>query len=1567
MDPPALDAVHATLAPQSTGEDIHVTDHRDTELPKLVKTDSIFETPDSDLPPLPEEEFDEDLSLPDPTSDRDADVTSHSQLESDTSAALDLKHKLMDMESSFIPDASAHDDDRPKGADDTYLFGGSPGNGTKVDGGNTKVELPEITEEPPTPAVTHDALISHGDEIDAVTGAEEVANGTSDAEDDTMSPAAAAAQRANTRNKPHHDTEAGPEIPVRSSSKTPTRHTPPPAPGDYGMPTPSLSPDANSDGTITSLQSPLHTMASTRVLKRPSFLSSRQASNRSSVASFASDGTDVTLGADYALQSGGAAPSSSLNGSSVLSLSRLPSLGSIASINSSHSDTQPTWNRSRSSTVQSTLRADGSLTRLDEERLNGESVPETPRPYSSGGGAPTDTVIAQHIQNIHVPETVAREYRERHSARSPERKSSSLSHRKSNLTLKEQNSKIDKLSKENFDLKLKIHFLDQALQNRSDEGVKEMITRNVQLQTDLASEKKESAYLRRKVREMERKLKAQEEGIQAAKEAPSDDDASDRSERYAEMEEEILMLREVINTSENEITRLKNEAVKREVERRRIAEHVKSLTERKPSETEAGVEEAMDMWRELLEAETARREQADEDAARLRDEIKRLKADAATAASSTTNNVKNVYNINKRQQVSYSTTQSEAEQSETGTEANGTVGSNSTLVETLRHENAELRRDLSAQTSMLTSRNRERERLQQEIEELKLHARRGGVGDGGRSVAGDSIFERSVSRAHQRPSSRASGITRVTQLSDAERDEYEKRQAVLRDELAQVKMVNQDLERELNAHLDILQTVEAERDTMKRENTEITEDLQALQQERDEALANLEEKEERYEELREEAIQTIDDLEKDLEQKETDFAALQEEMKAVSERVVGLEDELSATRRKEQQLERQLEENERELEALDKKLRDTVEKNERLDVQLESCQGEIQFLRSEQDDDKIRIGEYEAAVNASEERIRDLETQMREDKRQREILDDQEKQSTQRLLDDLNGQLAKAKKELAQLRKNLSSKETEASTWKERCETLESGLREALGDIEGTRTSLVKVLQSRLRFSESKLLTFSQDVVKLTRDLEHAITSLDIAKQELAEKERVLRSRDQLLESTGLESRKLSDLLDKERVARQKDRASFDQMQRSQQSLTRTIQQNDTRTQEVENLRKQDLRKFAHAEQHLRDMLAERNNFLLGMWNRLSTLCGADFMQKNSLVDGQLPSIEVIAKNLRGFAANIDVAMRTIESIINGFRSRIREVEKCLWKDFQTLEHAIDVRTKRLDHLEKMVSAQQKQLDSQPNPIASPSHPPPINPRSASRSSSRSQSSEITKLKNENKLLKAELRFQRTTSPTRSYHSHRSSVESANLQIPQLSPEKMREAGGLPSRGSSHRASITSTLLRHHSASAVEALQLQQRQQQLLEQHRLSSASGATEPIPETDASPTRHVSQPAATSAAVAAATAAAAAQPLGAGREPLEPREQRWIHKLKELERRLKAEREARLLDRSGARKRLEEESRENEELRRMLERERERRESLETEAGRDVLRSRGGEATLARGHTVVEEGPVDENGTA
>lgn len=477
------------------------------------------------------------------------------------------------------------------------------------------------------------------------------------------------------------------------------------------------------------------------------------------------------------------------------------------------------------------------------------------------------------------------------------------------------------------------------------------------------------------------------------------------------------------------------------------------------------------MWKDLLEAETARREQADEDAQRLRDELRRLKRDMAANGHRP---ISSGWQGLKRNLANYPPSPSGV--SDIASEHNGVLSSSAeTLVEQLRHENAELRRDLGAQTSMLTSRNRERERLQQEIEDLKLHQRRGGRV---RSIAGDSILERSVSRAHQRSASRASAATKVTQISDAEREEYDRKQAALRDELAGTKLLNQELESELNAHLDALARIETEFETMTEERDLAVEDSQALQSERDEVLQTLQEKEADFESLREEALATIDKLEEEIEQKVTelnrisadldtrneDFAALQAEIKTVSANVVQLEDGRQHGLRKISNLEQELEDANSELETLDKRIQEANSKIERLEVQLESSQDEISFLREEQEGDKIKIGDLEAALGATQSNLQDekenfkeMQERVDEEQKQREAIDNLEKNEVQQIINDLNSQIARAKDEVKRLRKSLSENEVEACKWKERLEELESGLREAVGDPNGTKSSLLKV------------------------------------------------------------------------------------------------------------------------------------------------------------------------------------------------------------------------------------------------------------------------------------------------------------------------------------------------------------------------------------------------------------------------------------------------------------------------------------------------------------------------------
>lgn len=389
---------------------------------------------------------------------------------------------------------------------------------------------------------------------------------------------------------------------------------------------------------------------------------------------------------------------------------------------------------------------------------------------------------------------------------------------------------------------------------------------------------------------------------------------------------------------------------------------------------------------------------------------------------------------------------------------------------------------------------------------------------------------------------------------------------------------------------------------------------------------------------------------------------------------------------------------------------------------------------------------------------------------------------------------------------------------------------------------------------------------------------LDITKNDLAEKDRLLRNRDTLLENTGMESRRLADLLERERQARRQDQNTYETAKRGHQSITKTVQQHETRVLELETLRSQDRQRLHGLEKQYKEQLLERNNLLYALWNRLSTLCGGEWCRNNALVNGELTSMELISKNIQGFNKNMILAVKTVEGVIGGFKIRIRAMEKDLVRDYQTLEHTLDVRVKRLDQLEKLVQAQRQSMS-----IGRPS--------TVRGGLVDVNSTEVTKLRTENKNLRTEVQTLRAITTT---------TQSGNEVIVSRSPSR----NGSPS--SSKRASMAQTLLRAHSASVVEHLQT---------------------PPP----------------------------GHPYPAS-VPLQPSEQKWIHRLKELERRLKAEREARLLDRSGARKRLEQKVEENADLRAMLEKERERKDEDGTESVHRSASASGSRAGRSGRQSVV-----------
>lgn len=330
--------------------------------------------------------------------------------------------------------------------------------------------------------------------------------------------------------------------------------------------------------------------------KRPKFLSSRQASQRSSYSSYTSTegASELTVGAEFALQTGGAMP----NGDSAtprprMDLSRSISLGSMASGVSTFSDGE---DRMRSvsnglDSLQSLPEEGDSSSALQASRSNG---PLTPTLTGRFPGHGIDTGATPHPQDSEVTGTVKGRQGGRNASSSDRRVGlpTPATSRSKNLTLKEQSSTIDKLQKENWDLKLKIKFMGDLINQRSEEGVNAIMSENVNLRTDKVKARKEIREQKSMIRELEfRFKKMEEEKVARAREQTESSSPSRGGEFQQEMETEVVYLRERVETYEVEIERLRHEGAAKDVEKRRLAEVVKSMSERKTGGSDVSARE----------------------------------------------------------------------------------------------------------------------------------------------------------------------------------------------------------------------------------------------------------------------------------------------------------------------------------------------------------------------------------------------------------------------------------------------------------------------------------------------------------------------------------------------------------------------------------------------------------------------------------------------------------------------------------------------------------------------------------------------------------------------------------------------------------------------------------------------------------------------------------------------------------------------------------------------------------------------------------------------------------------
>jgi hypothetical protein len=267
-------------------------------------------------------------------------------------------------------------------------------------------------------------------------------------------------------------------------------------------------------------------------------------------------------------------------------------------------------------------------------------------------------------------------------------------------------------------------------------------------------------------------------------------------------------------------------------------------------------------------------------------------------------------------------------------------------------------------------------------------------------------------------------------------------------------------------------------------------------------------------------------------------------------------------------------------------------------------------------------------------------------------------------------------------------------------------------------------------------------------------------------------------------------------------------------------------------------------EQTAREQLQERNELLLVLWQKLSALCGREWVSGNTLIDRQvLPSLEVIATRLPGFSKNLLAAIKAIGGMIASFETRIKAVERDLTREYQTLETNLEVRTKKLDRLETMV-------------------------RNSIASGTLSSDSRYSRLEEAYRQLKVENTTLRTANDVRARAAYGGSPDalvpisdtgSPSPSIPRGPGDQNRDRGLRSSHGKSSR---TSTMTRTGTSSGIPVPGSSAGGLGLRDMASLTDEGGATN---------------------------------------------DNRWLFRLRDMEYKLKMEREGRNQDRHAARQRL------------------------------------------------------------
>ncbi|GAA5956818.1 hypothetical protein JCM21900_004350 [Sporobolomyces salmonicolor] len=829
-----------------------------------------------------------------------------------------------------------------------------------------------------------------------------------------------------------------------------------------------------------------------------------------------------------------------------------------------------------------------------------------------------------------------------------------------NMTLREQEKVIDELKKDNFSLKLKLHFYEQRLEKMAPSSVEQALRENIQLKVEFQTLRTE----------LKRYKKLLLEGDKAIQNLTNERDelmrrgsgGSGRSAREKEMERELKRLRE--RDAEREEWERKARELHKEVKQLRAnggAEDVEDLR----AQLEDVLSESDELQHRLRDAT----DELDE----LRDEVASLRRDLADQADQSIG---------------------------AGDRSRGTIRRE---VEKLEQENASLRSQVSAQLTMLSTRNDEKDALREQVEHLKQDL-----------VALENeldVATRAQTKRDREGPGDHGGKSR--EELEEELNAYRDRATSLSLELEDVKTKLDEKEREIEELLaDWDEKDEVHKEEIRRVDEEWREEVEGARAGEREAKEILEDREADVQDL----ADRVETLMRQLAEKEAEMAADAEEVEALTHDLQKLGAQIFALEEEGDEKDKQMDDLRNELAAVDKELEDKQAVHDQVvlalkdklasaksrlsevTIQHESATTESKFLREKVEDLALVTAKLEEQARADAEEKRKLQDEADEIMRalrKEEEERDADAQEWQRERDELERTW---KREIDELEAASLALFPLARLWHRMLIQYRSqDLRSSQNDVKqlhallATRESDIQSLQDTLNGLEaasrrqgesatSDRFAVELEMDRAKRDLARAQKELEQIKEELDERVRAAKEKELQLATLQSENRDLATQLASQTQSRLALAGKHDMTSQTLRDTQLELTSARERLRVVEGQLSTDHRELSRTENQYRDQLTERNTLLLTVYQYMERIAGPEKRKA-----GEHSSPPKPFNNFTIFHDRLIERLKGISTLQMSFERRAKELEGKFVAEVESLKKQQERRNKQIDGFEASI------------------------------------------------------------------------------------------------------------------------------------------------------------------------------------------------------------------------------------------------------------------------------------------